>query len=817
MSRSLALLLLMTALVLCGSVASGQAERRGPLPLRVFRLPDARSTRASDLADLAVIDEFRRRFPEIQLLGDTGVSIEGMELDSKPLMAIAGGVSPDVIYVNFRMSDTFISQGFLYPLDEFIQGIPGEPLAQRVPAPVVPVIHRPGEGGREHWWAMPYSMWVRGLYYRKDLFQEVGLDPNRPPQDWKEFEECARRLSRPDKGISAILLNSGYAISIDWMGLLWSAGGEVVTQDDQGAWRAAFDSPEGVDATLFFVELHTRKWRDISGQLRRGYGCAETDPERKWADGKVGMYIYYLQENMIAGDVNPDLVGVAPVPRGPTGRRGNEINCAMLGIFSGIQPRAGYTAQEIRRAAWEYIWFYGGEEAARIRTRTLVERGLGRLVNPLLLKKFGYDEYLALSPPTWAAALEEAIRSGRPEPYGHNCQMIYQAMQYPLRQCIDLELAGELGQDDAARRAKVGEILKQSAQRLNEEMLGVLPPEERQKRNHVALAVAIALFSAFLLLLYRVWRIFTPEEARTRGGWQFRRYLWAYIILLPAALSVLVWMYVPMGMGTVMAFQDYRVIGHSAFVGLQNLADVLWDPSWWHSLWVTFEYMALMLGLGFLPPIFLAILLTEVSHGKVLYRTLYYLPAVLTGMVVIYLWKLIFDPTDVGLLNILLAAAGFAPHGWLTDQRLALLCCVIPTIWAGMGPGCLIYLAALKSVPDDLYEAADMDGCGFWGKIYHITLPTLKPLIIIQFIGAFIAASESTGFILVMTFGGPGETTRVAGLHIFQKAYLFLRFGSAVTMAWLLGVIMLSFTVLQLRRLSRMEFRAADSGRGQSS
>jgi multiple sugar transport system permease protein len=346
------------------------------------------------------------------------------------------------------------------------------------------------------------------------------------------------------------------------------------------------------------------------------------------------------------------------------------------------------------------------------------------------------------------------------------------------------------------------------------EMIGVISPEERRKRNSVALIVGICMFTAFFFVLRKVWLIFTPKAEAgipQKGGWQFWKYRWAYIILLPAIASVLLWNYFPMFRGSVMAFQDYRVVGESKFTGLQNLADVLWDPVWWSSLGRTLYYMALMLGLGFWTPIVLAVLLAEVSHAKVLYRTLYYLPAVLTGMVVIYLWKLFFDPSDIGMLNMLLAKVGIDKLAWLDNERLAMFCCVLPTVWAGMGPGCLLYLAALKSVPDDLYEAADIDGCGFFKKTWYITLPTLKGLIIIQFIGAFIGASQSTGLILVMTFGGPNEATKVAGLHIFDKAYLMLRFGTAVTMAWMLGVVMLGFTVIQLRRLSRMEFTTADS------
>ena len=257
-----------------------------------------------------------------------------------------------------------------------------------------------------------------------------------------------------------------------------------------------------------------------------------------------------------------------------------------------------------------------------------------------------------------------------------------------------------------------------------------------------------------------------------------------------------------------MAVQDYHIVGESEYTGMDNLATILWDRVWWASLGRTLWYMVLCLSLGFWPPIALAIVLSEIRRGKLLYRIIYYMPAMLSGIVVIYLWRLLFDPSAVGTLNNLFSYIGLGPFGWLTDTRLAMICCIIPTVWAGAGPGCLIYLAALKTVPDDLYEAAAIDGCGFWAKLRHVTIPSIKGLIIIQFIGAFIGAAQSTGYILVMTFGGPNDSTKVAGLYIFEKAYLYLKFGSAVAAAWILGVGLLGFTVLQMKRLSRMEFKA---------
>jgi ABC-type sugar transport system permease subunit len=148
------------------------------------------------------------------------------------------------------------------------------------------------------------------------------------------------------------------------------------------------------------------------------------------------------------------------------------------------------------------------------------------------------------------------------------------------------------------------------------------------------------------------------------------------------------------------------------------------------------------------------------------------------------------------------------PYRWLSNPKTAMLSCVIPMVWAGMGPGCLIYLAALKGIPDEYYEAADMDGANFVDKIIHVVFPILRPLIIINFIGVFIASwYTATGNILVMT--GGGAATEVVGLHIWFKAFTFLKFGPATAMAWMLGFMLIGFTVHQLRILSRLEFRAA--------
>nr|MBP7310842.1 extracellular solute-binding protein [Candidatus Cloacimonadota bacterium] len=661
-------------------------------------------------------------------------------------------------------------------------------------------------------WALPYETLVRVLMYRKDLFKKAGLNPHLPPRNWAEFLEYARRISDPASGIYGTVLAIGPQAAYDWLPFLWAAGGEAVHFDaKREEWRAAFASDAGVEAMEYYLRLATEAWQDEEGKTQRGYAQRDGDWGHLWSDGKIGMRMDYLSQQNMGGRYDPNLYGFAPSPAGPSGRGGSEINCRMMGIFSGagITNNAGLGARDpklVRDAAWKYIRFYDSEEARQIRLKVMIENGYGRMQNPVFLKRYGYENYLRYAPLGWLETFETAMREGKPEPYGDNCQKVYEFMTYPLDELIGLELSGRLGTAPQARRGKIAQVLSAAQARTNAEMIGTLPKAVKMKRERLAAVVAAIIVFAFLFTLWRVWKILSPEHRsskRMSGKYMF----WTVLLLAPAVISIFVWKYVPMISGSVMAVQDYSLVGSSPLVGFANFAEVLYDPSWWASVGKTLFYMGLSLGLGFVPPIILAIMLQEVSHAKLFYRVIYYLPAVISGVIVIYLWKLLYHPGEAGALNQILMALGLPKSRWIQNEALAMLCVVIPSVWAGMGPGSLIYLAALKNIPNELYEAAAVDGAGFLAKIRYIVLPSLKALIIIQLIAAFIVAAQSSDFILVMTFGGPNEATKVADLLIFEKAYLYLKFGLATTMAWMLSLLLMGFTVMQIKYISRMEFR----------
>jgi len=436
------------------------------------------------------------------------------------------------------------------------------------------------------------------------------------------------------------------------------------------------------------LKLVEGKWRHSSGKVIEGMVYRDQDGYLLWEQGRIGMKEMYFTEDLLA-DINPELVGVAPVPVGPGGVRGSELNCTMCGIFTGAAEKG----RDVLDAAWRYVHFLGSPEAKAIRTKVLVENGYGIFANPRYLEKLGYHEYVRRIPQTWRDAFQTAMSDGEPEPYGRNCQMVYAYMSYPADEMLqrglakrtfdaveaarkklkarrpdlsDEELAAELSKVDESTRAEVRAEIKAVLDgyvgEANEKMIGRVPEPEMKKRRTVALILAVVILALFTTLFIYIFRVFTPPESKGRGSWQFRRYWFAYTLLIPALASILIWQYVPLGWGAMMAFEDYHIVLPTKWVGLDNFASVLWDPEFWLGLKASLWYAFLAISMGFFAPIVLAVLLHEVPQGKIFYRTLYYLPAVISGLVVMLMWKNFFEASPSGLLNQVLT--GIPRWGW---------------------------------------------------------------------------------------------------------------------------------------------------------
>lgn len=760
--------------------------------LRVSGLPSPNATEANGVAALNVVQEFRRLNPNIELVPAEGIQLENMVSEVTTVMMVAGGIAPDVMRMNFRSTDTFVSKGMIAPLDEFLDRETPEERArilERIPQQVLPVVNRVGPSGKRQLYGLPSSFMFTGLYFNIDLFRRAGL-PMRAPANWDEMIEFAQKLKETDAKIQPIYLAGGASASWNLLSFLWSAGAEAVVETGPDEWRAAFDSPEAVTAYKFYYQLVERE-RVVA---RSGGNTSAQELQR------TGMFFGYVGDAM---RYDPKKFGFGPVPRGPDGVRGSEINASVLGIFSQIQDPA------VRDAAWQFVKFMASETPDRIKVDTLVSMGLASQVNPVLLRLFGYEAYLRLVPEGLEAAFEEALATGKPEPYGKNCNLVYSEMTYPLDQILLNKSIARMWDDGnmSGVRAEIGEILRRAVIKTNERMLGYVPEETMQIRRIVAAVVVIAIFIIFFVVGQHVWRVFSKAGSMTAKPVVSKSML-PWLCLAPAALLTIVWSYLPLLRGTGMAFYDYQLILPSQFVGLDNFANVLFDGAFWKSLIATFHYAAWILTVGFVAPILLAYALHLIPKHKVLFRVIYYLPAVISAAAVFFLWRELFGAESI--LNQILRVFGVdARRAWTEDPSLAMLSCVLPGIWAGVGPGCLIYLAALKTIPVEQFEAAEIDGAGFLAKTRLIVFPGLKGLIIINFTGAVAAAFHGATNILIMTGGGPNGITEVTSLLLFFEAFTRLRLGHATAMAWIIGSMLIGVTVLQLQRLSNMEFKTA--------
>lgn len=777
------------ALLLAALCASANAAE--PVRLRVQGLPSYASTLPADVAMQRIVAAFSERYPNIEVIAAEGISIETLNPEATTIMMVAGGIAPDVIRMNFRSMDSFVQQGIIAPLDDFLKTEPdaGASLSKAILPQFHEVIFRSDHAGRKKLYGLPTGLLVMGVYYNREIFRQAGL-PERAPANWQELADFASRIKALDVGYNPLFLGAGISASWYLTGFLWSAGGDVVKEIAPGDWRAVFDSDAAVEAFEYYYRL-VEVDRVSQRSARR--------PENQELD-RVGMMFRYVGDTV---NFDPEIWGFGAMPVGPSGKRGPEINATILGVYAGIEDA------RVRDAAWQYIKFVTGEEAERIRVDTLIEQGQANQINPVLLRKLGYDQYLALTPPGLEQEFLASLQDGHPEPHGRNCNLVYAEMSDPIDQIL---LSSEIRRDwrsgdRAAVRARIKEILQQAVKKTNERMIGFVAPEEMARRRTVALVVVsviAVLFVAVAIYLYRIFTRAGDRLSRPTGS----RTLLPWICLFPAVALILSWSYLPLIRGTEMAFLDYKIILESTFVGLDNFANVLFDESFWNSLLATLHYAAWILTAGFAAPILLAYALHLIPKHKVIYRTLYYLPAVISATAVFFLWRELFN-TD-GFLNSLLRFFGFeARRSWPEDPNLAMLSCVIPGIWAGAGPGCLIYLAALKTIPEEQFEASEIDGAGFWQKTIRIVFPGLKALIAINFIGAVAAAFHGATNILIMTGGGPNGITEVASLLIFYEAFARLRFGPATAMAWILGSILIGFTVLQLKKLSDMEFKTA--------
>ncbi len=253
----------------------------------------------------------------------------------------------------------------------------------------------------------------------------------------------------------------------------------------------------------------------------------------------------------------------------------------------------------------------------------------------------------------------------------------------------------------------------------------------------------------------------------------------------------------PMLLSLAATFTDWDLITTPAWAGLGNYLNLASDPLFWQALKVTGLYTLAYVPLDLAGGLMLALLVRPRLRGIGAFRTIFYLPAVFSGVAFVVVWVWLLDSRG-GLINLALAQLGVQGPAWLNDPQWALLALVLMSFW-GWGRSMVIFLGGLSTIPGELYEAAAMDGAGKWQSFWTVTLPLLSPTLFFNLVLSIISTFQTFTNAFVATDGGPLDATLFLVLYIYRQAFQFLHMGYAATLAWVLLVIILALTVLVVR------------------
>ncbi|MGW4497704.1 carbohydrate ABC transporter permease [Micromonospora sp. NPDC004336] len=300
-----------------------------------------------------------------------------------------------------------------------------------------------------------------------------------------------------------------------------------------------------------------------------------------------------------------------------------------------------------------------------------------------------------------------------------------------------------------------------------------------------------------------------PPPAGRRStslGREVRDNLTGHAFLIGAVLCFAVFSWYPMIRGIVMSFQRTRR-GETTWVGWDNYARILDDPSFWTAWQNTFYFTVLALVLGYVVPFFVAILLNEFRHAKGYLRILVYLPVMLPPASALFLFKFYaYDPSDAGLLNAILKALHLPTSQWMQSPDMTMPAMVLASTWMNMGSAVLIYLAALQNIPGELYEAAELDGAGIWQRILHVTIPQTRLILALLAMLQIVATMQLFIEPLILANGAGAEdsATSVAYL-IYQHGFFQNDLNGAAALGVIMLVVLAGFSAVYVRLTAKQD------------
>lgn len=701
----------------------------------------------------SMADRFESLHPNVRIITQ---SIPWTAAHEKLVTGIIGGMAPDVCQLGTTWMAEFHSMQALEPLDEHLQ----KSTMVKVDDFFTSALTSTQLAGQR--FGLPWYVDTRVFFYRTDMAAAAGF--NEFPKTWNELKAMATAIMR-NKAQQGL---PGFAFSLptnDWQVFLmffWQAGGQLF--------------PEGGNSPLLTAEPAIKAFNFLrsffSENLASLTSGRDMDLLTAFESGFFPMFIAgpWMVSSIDAG--KPQLAGswtTAPMPADQ--RSASFIGGSNLVIFKSSKNKewAWKFIEFMMTAENQSAWYEFSKNLPAVRAAwnapVLAE-------NPHL-KAFKEQLENAVSPPMipeWeqvANALSDVL-----EPVMYGKRTAAEAVT------------------DASTKAAI-----------------ILHKPEKVAGATGLKQLALLLAAAIILLIFAFFR-WGPKERDAISNRRFQPE--ALIFVLPAVALLATFLFVPIVGSWFASFTNWNIYGISdpsnvVWVGLDNYRQLFADPVFWISLRNSLLFTIIGVPLNLMCSLLMALLLNrEFIRFKALFRIGFFIPCITTMVAVAVIWRWLYNP-EFGLLNMALSWFGISGQNWLSNQWLALPSLIVMAVWKGFGYNMIIFIAALQSIPDTLYESAEIDGANDRQQFWHITLPMLRQTTF------FVMIMTSIGFLqffaepYIMTGGGPLNQTMSVVLYMYNHGFKFYNLGYASSIAYVLFALILMFTLVQNIVKSRLE------------
>jgi ABC-type sugar transport system permease subunit/ABC-type glycerol-3-phosphate transport system substrate-binding protein len=776
----------------------------------------------------SALHQFEVENPQYQVTASTAVSPDITGDGQRLLCAIAGGVPPDVVaFDRFAVGEWAGREALtnLTPLLE--QQRKDDPyrinLGDYYPWAIAEASYRKvGSNEPAQIYGIPTDVDIRLLFCNADQLRQEGIvDPlthqPRPPRTWSELRQYASRLTR--RNASGAMTRLGFAPNFgnSWLYLYaFQAGGELLSADGT---RVQLDSPPVQRALRFMVDVYD----DLGGVysvdgFQAGFQADALDP---FLSGKVSMKIDGDWCLHTIADWKRDMdFTTSPAPMPDDRAAAGVPPVTWAGGYSLVIPS---TAKE-KEGAFKLIQFLLSHKTYRFLQQSAREarEADGRLFLPVgsanrkffeEIEKEAVEDNPHMPPAIKRAyaVLRDMLPNTRIRPVSPVGQLLwnqhiraYEAATHHQFQQVARDKDEEIHLSLAAMQVDV--------QRQLDAIISPLPPHQVYWIHYFLLYFALLAGMAVMMFI-------TYRRRRKSHGYKAAEVGASLVFVSPWLLGMICLVGGPVLFSIILSVTRYDVLSSARYVGMVNYRDILTDPVFFKSLGNT-AFMVLRIPLLMAASLGIALILNRKAAGIGVYRTAFFMPSIVPVVAASLLWIFLLSP-NFGAVNVVLSwvfstfpfrglewcvnhvcrfRAGpfhFTPPIWLQDPAWSKPSLILMSLW-GAGGGMIIWLAGLQSIPRQLYEAAAIDGAGRWRQFINVTLPMLSPYILFNAVTGLIGTMQIFSEAFIMTSGGPADSTLFYAYYLFREAFQYFRMGYASALAWILFVLVLMLTMLQL-------------------